>query len=152
MGGNMTTDDTGKSGGIIIAGFGGICGCQQWNVKSEDIKAPEIDLDSFNMSFTKQILSSKGGRRPLLVSKPRGEPWVPPPGQYKWRELKNKTKTKEPFCSVCLDNAENDHEKHIEDELEQEVKLLHSRPSVAYKKHSPRNWSQELALDDVKRE
>ena len=30
--------------------------------------------------------------------------------------------------------------------------MIKSRPSVAYKRHSPRQWSQELVLDDVRRE
>ena len=31
-------------------------------------------------------------------------------------------------------------------ELEREVRLLQSRPSHAYSKHSPRNWSQDNLL------
>ena len=30
--------------------------------------------------------------------------------------------------------------------------MIRSRPSVAYKRHSPQQWSQELVLDDVRRE
>ena len=30
--------------------------------------------------------------------------------------------------------------------------MIKSRPSVAYKRHSPRQWSQELVLEDVRRE
>ena len=33
-----------------------------------------------------------------------------------------------------------------------QVTMIKSRPSVAYKRHSPRQWSQELVLDDVRRE
>ena len=141
---DMTTDGAGKSGGIIIAGFGGICGCQAQNVSEHSMIGNGIDIENFKMSYTKQILSSKNGRRPLLVSKPRTDHWVPPPGNYEGRDQKN-NKKKDPFCSVCVDNL-NDDKKFIEDEIEKEVKLLHSRPSVAYRKHSPRNWSQELVL------
>merc|ERR1712013_826783 len=136
----------GKPGGIIIAGFGGICECKVESSHEEH----GIEVDRFKMSFTKQVLSSKNGRRPLLVSKPRGDVWIPPPANYDRKEQKN-IKKKDPFCSVCVDNNFNEDDA-IEEEIEKEVKLMHSRPSVAYRKHSPRNWTQELVLDDVKKE
>ena len=135
----------GKSGGIIIAGFGGICGCEEQSSHVEQ----GIEVDTFKMNFTKQVLSSKTGRRPLLVSKPRGDVWIPPPANYDRKEHKN-NKKEDPFCSVCVDNNFNEDDA-MEEEIEREVKLIHSRPSVAYRKHSPRNWTQELVLGRVKR-
>ena len=62
--------------------------------------------------------------------------------------MEQKNNKKDSFCSVCVDSKLNDDDA-IDDEIEKEVKLIHSRPSVAYRKHSPRNWSQELVLGSI---
>ena len=147
----MTTDDMGKSGGIIIAGFLGNSRCHCLKNTSPTItSSSDLDQDNFEMSYTKQIISSKKSRPTLLVSKSKTEPWIPAPGNYKGRDRNNQKTKKEPFCSVCVDETHrNEYDGNFDDEIEQEVKLLQSRPSVAYRKHSPRNWSQELVLGKI---
>ena len=84
-------------------------------------------------------------RRPLIISsKPRSKPW-----NYQGSE--QPTTSSQPYCTVCVQPNE-DIDQAVRRQIEQEVKMIRSRPSVAYKRHSPQQWSQELVLDDVRRE
>ena len=147
--------------GIIVAGWGNVvehdtlsCHHLQHSSRHQIISQPLVpDLNQFKMSFTKQLLSGKSQgssrRKPVLVSRTRSEPWHPAGVGHK-TQSRVKNAAKEPFCTVCVNDNLTDADVEIRRELEREVKLLQSRPSVSYKKHSPRNWSQELLLDDVK--
>ena len=80
----------------------------------------------------------------MLVSRTRSDPWLP---AGKGNNLgKKKSVEKGPFCSVCLNDNLTEADIEIKREMEREVKLLQSKPSLAYKKHSPRNWSQNNLL------
>ena len=94
----------------------------------------------------RQLLSGQPNsrRKPVLVSRTRSDPWLP---AGKGNNLgKKKSVEKGPFCSVCLNNNLTEADIEIKREMEREVKLLQSKPSLAYKKHSPRNWSQNNLL------
>ena len=97
------------------------------------------------MSFTKQILSGKPGarRKPVLVSRVRSEPPWRPAGTQNNRSASQGSRAGDPFCSVCLNENLSDAEVEVRREMEREVKLIQSKPSVAYRKHSPSNWSQD---------
>ena len=93
-----------------------------------------------------QSAMSSPTRRPLIISsKPRSKPW-----NYQGTDREKPT-TSQPYCTVCVQPGE-DIDQAVRRQIEQEVKMIKSRPSVAYKRHSPQQWSQELVLDDVRRE
>ena len=58
---------------------------------------------------------------------------------------------REPFCSVCLNDDVSEAELEVRREMEREVKLLQSRPSQAYRKHSPNNWTQDHMIGEYTR-
>ena len=71
--------------GIIVAGWGeskpppsspSPAPCQHLGKWSGEYCMTQTELDTFNMSFTKQTLS-RGRRRPVLVSRARSDPWRP---------------------------------------------------------------------------
>ena len=95
------------------------------------------------MSFTKRLMSGSGARRkPVLVSRARSDPWRPAGSGEQRRQAGEQGA----WCSVCLDPGQVSEARDLRRELEREVRLLQSRPSLAYKKHSPRNWSQDNLL------
>ena len=63
----------------------------------------------------------------------------------------NSQVNREPFCSVCLNDDVSEAELEVRREMEREVKLLQSRPSQAYRKHSPNNWTQDHMIGDYMR-
>ena len=63
----------------------------------------------------------------------------------------NSQVNREPFCSVCLNDDVSEAELEVRREMEREVKLLQSRPSQAYRKHSPNNWTQDHMIGDYTR-
>ena len=88
---------------------------------------------------------SSPARRPLIISsKPRSKPW-------NYQGTEQPPTSSQPYCTVCVQPNE-DIDQAVRRQIEQEVKMIRSRPSVAYKRHSPQQWSQELVLDDVRRE
>ena len=90
---------------------------------------------------------SSPARRPLIISsKPRSKPW-----NYQGGSEQEKPTSSQPYCTVCV-QPDEDIDQVVRRQIEQEVKMIRSRPSVAYKRHSPQQWSQELVLDDVRRE
>ena len=130
--------------GIIFAGWGDCHHLLKQTPTQRDPCMTPQQIDSFNMSYTKQLLSGTGPKRkPVLVSRTRSDPWLPA-GHSKRNIVKNKNK--DPFCSVCLNDNLTEADVELKREMEREVKLIQSKPSVAYKKHSPRNWSQDNLL------
>ena len=119
--------------------------CRHLAKAGPDYCLTPAELDSFTMSFTKQILSGKPGprRKPVLVSRVRSEPPWRPAGVQNNRAVSQGSRAGDPFCSVCLNENLSEAEVEARREMEREVKLLQSKPSVAYRKHSPSNWSQE---------
>ena len=110
------------------------------------------ELDSFNMNYTKQILSGKpsGRRKPVLVSRVRSEPWRPAgAGGASNRPVSQGSRERDPFCSVCLNENLTEAEVEVRREMEREVKLIESKPSLAYRKHSPSNWTQENMIGEM---
>ena len=136
------------TGGMILAGWGTSChhAMPQSHQEPPGSWISAGELEQFRMSFTKQILSGTGVRRkPVLVSRTKSDPWVPG-GRGKDNRRNNTSTEKDPFCSVCLNPNLSEADIETRRELEREVRLLQSRPSVAYKKHSPRNWTQDNLL------
>ena len=152
----MTPGGGKLTGGIIIAGWGdpppallSPSPCQHLAKTQPEYCLTPAELDSFTMSFTKQILSGKPSarRKPVLVSRVRSEPWRPAgvntrPVSQGSRE-RERERERDPFCSVCLNENLSEAEVEARREMEREVKLIQSKPSVAYRKHSPSNWTQE---------
>ena len=141
----------GKSGagGIIIAGWGTSHRCHHLDpvTRGSDTRplVPEPEIDNFRMSFTKRLMSGSGSgprRKPVLVSRARSDPWRP----AGTGEQRRQAGEQGAWCSVCLDPGQGAEARDLRRELEREVRLLQSRPSLAYKKHSPRNWSQDNLL------
>ena len=146
----MTPGGGKLSGGIIIAGWGdppppllSPPPCLHLAKTQPECYLTQAELDSFRMSFTKQILSGKPSarRKPVLVSRVRSEPWRP--AGVNTRPVSQTSRERDPFCSVCLNENLTEAEVEVRREMEREVKLIQSKPSVAYRKHSPRNCSQE---------
>ena len=149
-GGGEPCSGGGKSGagGIIIAGWG-TSHCHHLDpvTRGSDTQplVPEAEIDNFRMSFTKRLVSGSGSgarRKPVLVSRARSDPWRPA-GTGEHRQGREQGAA---WCSVCLDPGQGAGDRDLRRELEREVRLLQSRPSLAYKKHSPRNWSQDNLL------
>ena len=151
----METPGGGKlTGGIIIAGWGeppppppSPPPCHHLAKSHYTQCCPTLtpaELDSFTMNYTKQILSGKPGarRKPVLVSRVRSEPWRPA-GVNTRPSSRGSQASRDPFCSVCLNDNLSEAEVEVRREMEREVKLIQSKPSVAYRKHSPNNWTQE---------
>ena len=162
--------------GIIVAGWGeskpppsspSPAPCQHLGKWSGEYCMTQTELDTFNMSFTKQTLSGRGRRRPVLVSRARSDPWRPAGVSHRSTAqhqvscngvctdslsvLMKSQVTREPFCSVCLNDDVSEAELEVRREMEREVKLLQSRPSQAYRKHSPNNWTQDHMIGDYTR-
>ena len=86
-----------------------------------------------------------------MVSRARSDPWIPAGTITRQDRVKSRSSVvREPFCSVCVNDNLTEADVEIRRELDREVRLLQSKPSIAYKKHSPRNWSQDALLDDVR--
>ena len=140
-----------ETGGMIVAGWGSSCHHVTRPQSHQQPPGSWIspgELEQFNMSFTKQILSGSGVRRkPVLVSRTKSDPWVPG-GRGGSKDKRRNNTEKDPFCSVCLNPNLSEADIEARRELEREVRLLQSRPSVAYKKHSPRNWTQDNLLGE----
>ena len=146
----MTPGGGKQSGGIIIAGWGdpppplaSPTPCQHLAKSPPECCLTQAELDSFRMSYTKQILSGKPSarRKPVLVSRVRSEPWRP--AGVNPRPVSQGSRERDPFCSVCLNENLSEAEVEVRREMEREVRLIQSKPSVAYRKHSPSNWSQD---------
>ena len=164
-------------GGVVTAGWGTLHTahpgqCLHLAHPAYPSPPPSLDPDQFRMSFTKQLVAGakpSSKRRPVLVSRPRSEPWLPAGAGA--GASKQRAGPPGPWCSVCADSSLTKEEVwtlsiyiylHIyistylriyistqvdtRRELEREVRLLQSRPSHAYSKHSPRNWSQDNLL------
>ena len=159
-GGDHCRGGGGKSGvgGIIIAGWGTSHPCHHLDpvTRGSDSRplVPETEIDNFRMSFTKRLVSGSGSgarRKPVLVSRARSDPWRPAGSgeqrnHHKGEQGNHHKGEQGAWCSVCLDPGQGAEARELRRELEREVKLLQSRPSLAYKKHSPRNWSQDNLL------
>ena len=145
----MTPGGGKLSGGIILAGWGepepSPPSCRHLARPGPESCLTQAELDSFRMSFTKQILSGKPSlrRKPVLVSRVRSEPWRPAGSGNNDRALSQASRLGDPFCSVCVNENLSEAEVELRREMEREVKLIQSKPSVAYRKHSPSNWSQD---------
>merc|ERR1712198_382716 len=112
--------------GIIIAGWGT---CQHLGQREQKISQSQPrmtlvtpdQLETFNMSFTRQLLSGQQNsrRKPVLVSRTRSDPWLP---AGKGNNLgKKKSVEKGPFCSVCLNDNLTEADIEIKREMEREV-------------------------------
>ena len=67
---------------------------------------PSLDPDQFRMSFTKQLVAGakpSSKRRPVLVSRPRSEPWLPAGAGA--GASKQRAGPPGPWCSVCADSS-----------------------------------------------
>ena len=143
-------------GGIIIAGWGtSHSACHHLDpAVTPDSAEPlvsETEIDNFRMSFTKRLVSgTRARRKPVLVSRARSDPWRPAGtgemGSVGSVGSVGRPREAQPWCSVCLDPGLGAEDREVRRELEREVRLLQSRPSLAYKKHSPRHWTQDNLL------
>ena len=137
-------------GGIILAGWGQSPPppCQHTARAGVEYRMTQSELDSFTMNFTKQTLArgGRGRRRPVLVSRTRSDPWRPA-GIGQVRSAAEVSR--DPFCSVCLNENLTEAEVEVRKEMEREVKLIESKPSLAYRKHSPSNWTQENMIGEM---
>lgn len=165
---NMEQGKQDKTRGIIIAGWGNVdrsetlhtlhtVNCHHLSHASRNVIIEQClqqaEIDQLRMSFTKQLLSGKSQprRKPVLVSRTRSDPWIPAGTNTRQDRVKSRSAiAREPFCSVCVNDNLTEADVEVRRELDREVRLLQSKPSIAYKKHSPRNWSQDTLLDDVR--
>ena len=71
------------------------------------------------------------------------------PAGVNTRPVSQGSRERDPFCSVCLNENLSEAEVEVRREMEREVRLIQSKPSVAYRKHSPSNWSQEDMMGNI---
>ena len=98
-------------GGVVTAGWGTLHTahpgqCLHLAHPAYPSPPPSLDPDQFRMSFTKQLVAGakpSSKRRPVLVSRPRSEPWLPAGAGA--GASKQRAGPPGPWCSVCADSS-----------------------------------------------
>ena len=98
-------------GGVVTAGWGTLHTahtgqCLHLAHPAYPSPGASLDPDQFRMSFTKQLVSGakpSSKRRPVLVSRPRSDPWLPAGAGA--GASKQRAGPPGPWCSVCADTS-----------------------------------------------